>query len=218
MRWFGFTLALALALFGATGTALAQGEQENRLREALRRATADLRATQDGQSKLQADLAQAQAQRDQAQRQVAALQERVAGLESRVAAVPVPAPAATPAAAPPPNQAELDRLRAALREAQAQAPRVRVVADPAATQQANARVEAAQQAAAQADAALKACIDQNRALLAASTELLRLHEAADFRWLLLASAEPVLGLSRVRLENMVQDLEDKLRQGRCAAR
>ncbi len=220
MRWFGFTLALVLALLGASGGALAQGEQETRLREALRRATADLRATQDGQSKLQADLAQAQAQRDQAQRQVAALQERVAGLESRVAAVPVPVPVATPAAAPPANQAELDRLRAALREAQAQAQsqRPRVVVDPAGMQQANARLEAAQQAAAQADAALKACIDQNRALLAASREVLALHESPGFRWLQLASAEPVLGLSRVRLENLVQDLEDKLRQGRCAAR
>ena len=218
MRWFGFTLALVLALLGASGGALAQGEQENRLREALRRATADLRAIQDGQAKLQADLAQAQAQRDQAQRQAAALQERVAGLESRVAAVPIPAPVPTPAAAPPANQAELDRLRAALREAQAQSQRPRVVVDPAGMQQANARAEIAQQAAAQADAALKACIDQNRALLAASTELLRLYEGADFRWLLLASAEPVLGLSRVRLENLVQDLEDKLRQGRCTAR
>ena len=212
MRWFGFTLVLLLALAGASGAALAQTEQESRLREALRRATADLRTLQDGQSRMQADLTQAQAQRDQAQRQVAALEERVAELESRAAGAPAAAPA--PAA----SQEELDRLRAALRVAQSRPQQVRLVPDPVATGQANARAEAAQQAAAQAEAALKACVDQNRALLATSTELLRLHERADFRWLVVAGSEPVLGLARVRLENLVQELEDNLRQGRCAAR
>src|ERR1700748_3151554 len=71
---------------------------DDRLREALRKMTVDLRSTQDNQAALQAQLDQAQKQRDMLQQQVATLNTKLAQQPASPAqpAAPV-APAASPA-------------------------------------------------------------------------------------------------------------------------
>ena len=205
--------ALALALiFGiVANTAVAQTDQETRLRESLRRVTSDLRTMQDSQAKLQSELTEAQAQREQLRRQFTTAQGRVAELEKAAAQPP-------PSQEPPPELvAELERLRAAMRDSQA-----RIIA---ARQQAQAQAQAQlrematrlaeeQQSRTRSQKALDVCIDRNVALFAASRDVMRAYADVGFRSLLLGNVEPVLGLRRVRLENVLQDMEDKLYEGR----
>lgn len=204
-------LAVALALGVLAGTAVAQTDQETRLRESLRRVTSDLRTMQDSQAKLQSELTEAQAQREQLRRQLATAQGQVAELEKAAAQPP-------PNREPPPELvAELDRLRAAMRDSQARLISVQqqVQAQAQAQQRELAtRLSEEQQGRARSQKALDICIDRNGALFAASRDVLRSYSDQGFRSLLLGNVEPVLGLRRVRLENVLQDMEDKLYEGR----
>jgi hypothetical protein len=59
---------------------------------------------------------------------------------------------------------------------------------------------------------LAACHAANAKLLAAGHDILHLYETQSFRSLLVRSYEPLLGLWRVELENIVQDQDDRLRE------
>ncbi len=59
------------------------------------------------------------------------------------------------------------------------------------------------------------CRALNTKLLALGHDILHLYEQESFRSLLVRSYEPVLGLFRVELENLVQDHDDKLRELEC---
>lgn len=203
--------ALVLASALAAGPAAAQSEQENRLREALRRATADLRGAQDAQARLQAEATEAKAQRDRLQQQLDAQAARLAELEGR------------PTGPPPELLAELDQLRAAGRALQEQNEALnRTLARWQASQAEAvgfARAKEGERAAWEASfgrarAAIEACEAKNGQLLAAATEILGLYRQPEFRSLIQRSQEPLLGFWRVRLENIVQDHEDRIREGR----
>ncbi len=204
-------LALLAALLPAA-PALSQADQEARLREALRRATADLRSLQDAQARLQAEATEARAQRDAMQRDLAAARARVTELENR-----------GPPGPPPEMVQEIERLRG-LARAQAE--------QSAAQQQALGRFAGAQAEALQlarqkeaeraateaaltrARAAIDACEVKNTELFRTATEILNLYQTPDFQSLLTRSREPLLGIWRTRLENIVQEHEDRIRDGR----
>ncbi len=185
------------------GHALAQQSTEDRMRDALRQAVTEMRAAQDQSAQAQADLAKAQADK-------AALQTQLDAANARLAEQ-----AAKPAASPADDSA----LHARLQQAEAQA---------AGFQQRAAQLQSSfQSAAAQArqkddesrlasaalksqSAALATCKTANAKLIDVSEQILHLYESQSFRGLLLKSYEPVLGMARVRLENTVQDYDDKI--------
>jgi len=104
------------------------------------------------------------------------------------------------AAAPAPAQEDdMAQLREALR---------RTTAALRETQEALARLRAQ---AAPAGDRLQSCREKNGRLISLGEEILHLYETQDFRSLLVASYEPLLGLKRVELENLVQDYDDRLR-------
>lgn len=206
MRALSIMLAVLLAM-----PAAAQDSAEARLRESLRRATTDLRALQDGQAALQARATAAEAQRDRLQAELVAQAARLAELEAR------------PTEPPPELVAELEALRAAARALQQQNAQLA----QALTQWQAAYTEAAgvarqkeaerlgfERSLTAARAGIDAAEAKNNQLFATANDILKLYETQDFRQLLLRSYEPLLGLWRVRLENIVQDNEDRIREGR----
>jgi type II secretory pathway pseudopilin PulG len=211
MRRHGLVLLALLSMLIGALPAAAQSEQENRLREALRRATADLRALQDGQSRLQAEAAEAKAQRDRLQTQFDVQAARLAELEAK------------PTEPAPEVLEELETLRAnvaTLQEQNAQLQQTlgrwqaayNEAANVARTKEGERAVY--QQAFTRARDAVAACEAKNAALLTAAGDILKLYETPDFRTLVMRSGEPLLGFWRVRLENIVQDHEDRIAAGR----
>ena len=126
-----------------------------------------------------------------------------------------------PSREPPPELvAELERLRAAMRDSQARIIAVQQQWQAQAQAQQRdlaTRLSEEQQGRTRSQKALDVCIDRNVALFAASRDVLRSYSDEGFRSLLLGNVEPVLGLRRVRLENVLQDMEDKLYEGRVPA-
>lgn len=59
------------------------------------------------------------------------------------------------------------------------------------------------------------CRAANVKLLALAHDILHLYETESFQSLLVRSYEPILGLYRVQLENLVQDRDDQLREQSC---
>ncbi len=182
--------------------ALADGN-EDRLRDALRQSVTQMRAAQDQAAQAQADL-------QKAQQDKAALQTQ---LDAALAKPPAPV-----APAPPP--AELGQLRAELAAsraqlaAQQQALAKFQLAYRGVEQQARGLDEAGRRAQAgrAADAAaLETCRAENKRLVEVSESILHLYESQSFRSLLLRSYEPLIGSAKVKLENMVQDYDDKIR-------
>jgi chromosome segregation ATPase len=201
-------LACVLLASVLSGAAWAQQSNEDRLREALKRTTAELRAVQDGQASLQAQLADAIKQRD-------ALTAALEQARSQPAA-----PAADPAVLAELKQAR-DNLAAARGEL-------------AATQGALAKWQAAYKDAAtvaqgrdadarRLDATLKSthgdlrtCEQANARLIKTARDLLQWYHSASFHTLVLESYEPFLGLKRVELDNIVQDYEDRVADAKLA--
>jgi chromosome segregation ATPase len=200
---------LALLACSLPALALAQDQStEDKLREALRQSIVQLRQLQDSQAQLQAD-------RDSAMRQRDALQQEVTQLQARIAAQPPK---------PPPDQLaalrdQVSQLMAALDAAKR---------DNGALASSNQKWQAAyRQAAGIAQAkdaearqlgqdvqklqkAHDADYDANKKLAALAGDILHLYRTVGFRRLLLGSYEPLLGFDEVKLENLVQDYEDKI--------
>jgi len=205
------TILIALLLLAATAPAFAQSEAENRLREALRRATTDLRGIQDGQARLQAEATQNKAERDQ-------FEARVNELEAKLAEA-----VAAPTGPTPEQEAVVAQLRAANQGLSAENEQLRTAlarwqgayneAAAVARQKEAERLGYAASLRA-ARGAIDAAEDKNTKLTAVANDILRLYENDDFRNLLRRSYEPVLGLWRVRLENTVQEQEDRIRAER----
>ena len=59
--------------------------------------------------------------------------------------------------------------------------------------------------------ALEACKAENKQLTGVAEDILHLYQTQDFRSLLLRSYEPLIGTAKVRLENLVQGYDDKIR-------
>jgi len=190
----------ALAVFAASGHAYAQSN-EDRLRDALRQSVAQMRAAEDQAAQAQADLQKAQQDRTALQTQLDAATAKLAQ--------------AKPAAPP----ADLARLNEALSASWQQA---------ASLQAALVKYQTAYQSlAAQSQAqdrqaqmlshglqgqtqALETCKVENRELIKIGEDILHLYQTQDFRGLLIRSYEPLIGTAKVRLENLVQDYDDKI--------
>jgi len=203
MRRLLSAFALTMGLMGVAAHAHAQESTEDRMRDALRQAVTEMRAAQDQAAQAQADLQKAQAEKADLQKQLDA------------------AKAAPPAPTVKPDV--IASLQAQLKAAQAQL---------ANGQQINAKLqgdvqgslalarqkdsESRQLAAAQKaeSHALDVCKATNAKLIDVSEGVLHLYESQSFRSILLKSYEPVLGLAKVKLENLVQDYDDKIQDQR----
>ena len=193
-----------LAVTLAASAAHAQQSTEDRMRDALRQAVTEMRAAQDQSAQAQADLAKAQAEK-------AALQTQLDAATAKLAAQPA-APAARPA--------DEAALQARVQAAEAQAAQYQQLTAKLqgsyqqAAEQARAKSEESQQQAAglkAKSAALDSCKSANTKLIDVAEQVLHLYETQSFRAVLLKSYEPILGQARVKLENMVQNYDDKIR-------
>jgi hypothetical protein len=192
----GFPL---LALLFGSMPALAQDTPEARLRDMLRRTTADLRATQDSQAVLQASL-------DQEKQKTATLQKQLDDLTAH------PPEAAKPSM----SEAEIARLRS---ETQARITTLEAglkqwqdayqkAAEVARAKDAEGKTATAR--ATESERLAGICVAANTKLESVANDILHLYQTQSFRSLLLASYEPLLGLKKVELQNTIQDYEDKL--------
>lgn len=192
-----FVSAVALlCLMGRVGSA--QQAPEDRMRDALRQAVTEMRAAQDQAAQAQADLAKAQAEK-------AALQTQLDAALARPAAP----------AAPPPDTGLQDRLRAAeAQSAQYQQLSARLQTSyQSATQQARVKDDETRAATAEVasrGAALELCKSTNTKLIDVAEQILHLYSTQSFRAVWLHSYEPLIGTARVKLENLVQDYDDKI--------
>lgn len=204
------TAGVALALGLHAGVAVAQQTTEDKLREALRKQTVDYRALQDSVATLQSA-------KDAAEKAVAEYAEALKARDARINELQ--ATAGTKPAAQPADEEQVHKLQAALAAA---------ARDNAALQAGLAKTQSAyQQTASVAQAkdaetrslatTLKAAQQaadygrqQNEKLTALANDILHLYRTQSFRNLLFGSYEPLLGLKKVELENLVQDYEDKI--------
>lgn len=200
MRATVINLCMAAAL-GVISQAHAQSN-EDRLRDALRESVAKMRAAEDQAAQSAADLQKAQQDREAVQAQLDAAQAKLAQ------------------AAPATSASDLARLSETLAATRQQA---------AGLQAALAKYQSAyQQLAAKAQAqdtqdqilsrglqgqthALESCQAENTQLVHVAEDILHLYETQDFRSLLLRSYEPFIGTAKVKLENLVQEYDDKIR-------
>jgi chromosome segregation ATPase len=166
---------------------------EDRLRDQLRSTLNELHELQDQQASLQAQKAAAEKERD-------GLKDELAKAQTK------PAHAGETAAA----------------KAQAQALATQVVQYKAAVDQANGTAQQAQadrdklQAAlADAQKQLGTCADKNAKLLKIGNEILDAYQEFDVGEAIAAN-EPFISIHRVELENMAQDFDDRLHDGRFA--
>jgi chromosome segregation ATPase len=187
---------LLCVMLGAGQAGAQESTGEERLREALRQTTIQLRALQDGQAALTAQLDQLKQERDSLQQQLAAAKN-----------------------APRPPDAELGQLRDAVAALQQQNAALQTglqkwqggyqqAAELARAKDAESRQLGA--ALQQQTAKLGVCTATNGKLIAVANDILHLYHTQSFRDLLLGSYEPLLGFKKVQLENLVQDYEDKI--------
>lgn len=198
-------LLLILGMLLVAGRAEAQDSEADHLRDALRHVTVDLRASQDQNATLQAQL-------DDATRQKTILQQQVDALNAKLAATQ--APAARPAGPSP------DQLRAAASQSAAQAASLRSAlakwqsayqqaAEIARAKDAESRTLAGTSKATASQ--LASCKDANTRLIGVANDILHLYRTQDFHQILVWSYEPLIGFDQVKLQNIVQDYEDKIR-------
>ncbi|MDB5398181.1 MAG: hypothetical protein JWQ55_199 [Rhodopila sp.] len=201
--------AAVICLFAAS--AAAQGQStEDKLRDALRHVTADLRAAQDNQTSLQAALDQAQKQRDLLQQQVTQLNAQVAARPAQTAQ-PV-----QPSAADQQLREIADTLKkqnAALQDGLSHwQTAYQQAATLAQTKDAQGRQSAT--VAATAQRTLGVCEAKNSKLIAVANDILHLYDTHQFRSVASSSWDSMLGFKRVELQNIVQDNEDRILEQR----
>ena len=196
---------MALFLIAAPCAALhADDTPEDRLRAALRQSVTEMRAAQDQSAQAQAQLAQAQADLAATKAQLDAAKAKLAAAAGKTQVKPE----------------QLQALQASLQSAQAQNAALQqgLSRYQGAVQQAQnfARAQEAQNRQAQAGMtantkALETCKTTNKKLINVSEQVLHLYQDHGFLWVLRKSYEPIIGASKVDLENIVQDYDDKIR-------
>jgi len=191
--------AVLLALGAAQGAA-AQESTEDRMRDALRQSVTEMRAAQDQAAQAQAELQKAQADK-------AALQAQLDAANAKLAAAPAIKPS------------DLEALKAQVLSAQQAGTQLQQMNAKlqAGLESASAAAQAKDEQSRKAAAALKAaqstldvCKATNAKLIDVSEDVLHLYESQSFRSILLRSYEPVLGLAKVKLENIVQQYDDRI--------
>jgi chromosome segregation ATPase len=205
-------LLVSVCLAASVSPVLAQETLESRLREALRKTTADLHALQDQNDAQSADLAKAKATVD-------TLTQENSQLKAKLEAMP----AMTAAPTPPLDEDALAKARAELAAANARVSALRnqLAASEAALRAKTAEAQAQAAASAKTIAADQALIaagrDTNRKLQAVAMSIIDTYKSESFRTVWLKSYEPLLGMDKVQVENIMQDYEDKIRDQRLPA-
>jgi chromosome segregation ATPase len=204
-------LLVSGCLAASVAPAWSQDTLESRLREALRSTTAQLHSLQDQNDTQSAELAKAKAAIDTLTQQNS---ELTAKLE---------AAGAMKAAPPPVDEDQLAKLRAEVAAANARAAALRnqLAASEAALRAKTAEAQAQAAASAKTIAADQALIaagrDTNRKLQTVAMSILDTYKSESFRAVWLKSYEPLLGMAKVQVENIMQDYEDKIRDQRLPA-
>jgi chromosome segregation ATPase len=189
---------------GLAGSAQAQQSTEDRIRDALRQSVTEMRAAQDQLAQAQSDLAKAQADK-------AALQTQLDAANAKLAEA-----ASKPAAKPADEEALKAQLQAAEAQAAGLAQRSTKLQNDYQSAAAAARAKDDESRVAQAElkaktASLEVCKGANTKLIDVAEQILNLYQSESFRALLLKSYEPVLGFARVKLQNTIQDYDDKIK-------
>lgn len=194
-------LVLPLLLL-AVSPAMADGN-EDRLRDALRQSVTQMRAAQDQAAQAQSDLQKVQQDKAALQTQLDAANARAA----EGAAKPAAAPEALTRA-----QADLAASRQQTASLQQALTKYQLAYQGVANQahgldEAGRRIQAGLTAE---TGALETCKTANKRLADVSENILQLYQSQSFRSLLLRSYEPLVGSAKVKLENMIQDYDDKI--------
>jgi hypothetical protein len=190
MRDLAIVVFVALAI-GLPGSAHAQSETD-RLREALRSATTQLRSSEDQRAALQAKQAEGERERERLQKQSDGFKAQVKDAEQAY-------------------QQAVDEFNQRLAERDATLEKWKSAYEEAATV---ARTKDAERAKFEGDAtafkaSTKACEAKNLRLTKASEEMLARFKAMDLGEFL-AAHEPMVGIKRVELQNLLQDYRDKI--------
>ncbi len=207
-------LLAAAAVFGvlSSGALAASSGDEDRLREQLRSTVLQLRELQDGQAALQAQKTAAEQERDALKAKVGgggqtAAQARAA---KRNAALAADLKQQLDKA-----QADLAQAQEAGRQTQAQLDQVKGLYSQASEtlRQTQAERDRLQVSLTGARAVIAAAEAKNTQLTAVAQEILDAYARFSVRRAAM-SKEPFTGLERVKLENIAQAYEDKVREAR----
>jgi chromosome segregation ATPase len=190
MRHLAIVIFVALAV-GLPAVAHAQSETD-RLREALRSVTTQLRASEDQRAALQAKQAEGERERDRLQKQSDAFKAQLKDAEQA-------------------NQQAVDEFNQRLAERDATLEKWKSAYEEAANV---ARAKDAERAKFEGEAtafkaSTKACEAKNLQLFKASDEMLTKFKTMNLGEFL-AAHEPMVGIKRVELQNLLQDYRDKI--------
>ena len=180
-----------LAMSLSTAAALADTETD-RLREALRSATAQARQLEDQRTALQARIAEFERDKEAAKAQVAAARAEVREVKKQ-------------------QREAVEEFNKRLAERDDTLEKWKAAYDEAATV---ARSKDAERAKFESEAnaykaSTKGCVAKNTRMLKAGRQLLQEYKAVTIGDTIVAR-EPVLGLRRVEIQNHIQDTTDKL--------
>jgi chromosome segregation ATPase len=200
----GKTLMVAAMVAALPLMARADDTPEDRLRAALRQSVTEMRAAQDQAAQTQSQLIQAQSDLAATKAQLDAATAKLAALTGKATAKPEQLKALQTQldAAQQQNaalQQGLSRYQSAVQQAQGIA------------RQKDAESRQAQSGLAANTRALDSCKATNTKLIDVSEQVLHLYQDRSFLWVLRKSYEPLIGASKVDLENIVQDYDDKIR-------
>ena len=185
--------ALALLLTAAMCCGEARADTEtDRLREALRNAITQTRTLEDARAALQAKLADAEKDRAALKAQVDAARAQTRQLEKE-------------------QREAVEQFNQRLTERDETLDKWKSAYEEAANV---ARTKDAERAKFEGEAtaykaSTKNCLDKNVQLMKVGRELLHRYEAVNFGDMLVAR-EPLLGEQRIRIQNLLQDYNDKL--------
>jgi chromosome segregation ATPase len=184
-------LALLFVAVCCCGEVRADAETD-RLREALRNATAQARALEDQQTASRAQLAAAEKDKAALKAQVDAAKAETRRIEKE-------------------ERDAIDQFNQRLAERDETLEKWKTAYEEAATV---ARTKDAERAKFEGEAtaykaSTKSCLAKNTQLMAVGRELLHRYEAVNFGEMLVAR-EPMIGEQRIRIQNLLQDYNDKL--------
>jgi chromosome segregation ATPase len=188
-RFSGLALLLVAACCG--GEARADAETD-RLREALRAATTQARALEDQQTASRAQLAAAERDKAALKAQVDAAKAETRKIEKE-------------------ERDAIDQFNARLAERDETLEKWKTAYEEAANV---ARAKDAERAKFEGEAtaykaSTKSCLAKNTQLMGVGRELLHRYEAVNFGEMLVAR-EPMIGAQRIKIQNLLQDYNDKL--------
>jgi chromosome segregation ATPase len=184
-------VAVALAIASHIDCARGADSEADRLREALRSATAQVRQLEDQRAALQARVAAADREKAAAKAQVDAAKAEVRQVEKQ-------------------HREAVDEFNKRLAERDETLEKWKTAYEEAATV---ARTKDAERAKFEGEAnaykaSTKSCVAKNDAMFKAGQELLQRYQSVTIGDIMVAR-EPMFGLRRVEIQNAIQDTKDK---------